>query len=230
MWKEKIKKIFGSSVNYGFKQIISLLVVFSLGLSPLLALPWRSVNSLNLMMDSSSTKTSQMNSMQSSNEVRMNQVLESEQAKKVLESVETLSANTLIEDLIEADKELENAYVSLNKVEGELEHSQNLIKILEGDNQRTNDTLVETTNEKNNLLTENLKLKEEAYGTKCITKVTGTYNRLDGFGVGGALGLRFGRGLILEVGATVPLSVVSNPPELLNYRKYDFEASLGWEW
>jgi len=80
------------------------------------------------------------------------------------------------------------------------------------------------------LIIENLKLNKEAYGTKLITKVTGTYNRIEGFVVGCAFGLKFGRGLILEGGSTVPLSIMANPPELMNYKNYTFEVSLGWEW
>jgi len=79
------------------------------------------------------------------------------------------------------------------------------------------------------LIIENLKLNKEAYGTKLITKVTGTYNRLEGFGFGGSLGLKFGRGLILEGGATIPLSIMANPLELMDYKNYTFEASLVWE-
>lgn len=216
MWKErKRKKIFGSSVNYGFKLIISLLVVSFLGLSPLLALPWRSVNRLSLTMDSNSMKNSPGNSLKNSEEVKMKQEMELEQAKPVLKDVDSSLANILIE---------------LSGVEDDLEHQKKLVKILESDNFKINQTLIKQNSENSDLIIENLKLNKEAYGTKLITKVTGTYNRIEGFGVGGSLGLKFGKGLILEGGAIVPLSIMANPPELMDYKNYTFEASLGWEW
>lgn len=216
MWKKRNKKkTFGSSSNYGFKLIISLLVASFLGLSPLLALPWRSVNRLNLTMDTSSTKTSQETSSLSSNEVKMKQEMGSELAKTALKDVDISLASTLMK---------------LSDAENELEHAQNVTKILEADNIKTNETLKKVNSENSELKIDNIKLKEEAYGTKLLTKVTGTYNRVDGFGVGGSLGLKFGRGLMLEGGATVPLSIISNPPELMDYKNYTFEASLGWEW
>ncbi|MDC7250424.1 MAG: hypothetical protein PQJ49_10960 [Sphaerochaetaceae bacterium] len=145
----------------------------------------------------------------------MKQETELEQARTVLKDVDNLLEPTLIK-LSEAEKELEQA--------------QNITMILKSDNIKTNEALVKMNSENGKLIIDNLKLNKEAYGTKLITKVTGTYNRLDGFGVGGALGLKFGRGLIMEAGATVPLSVISNPPELMDYKNYTFEASMGWEW
>ncbi|NCD05784.1 MAG: hypothetical protein EOL97_06650 [Spirochaetia bacterium] len=120
--------------------------------------------------------------------------------------------------------------IELSGVEDDLEHQKKLVKILESDNFKINQTLIKQNSENSDLIIENLKLNKEAYGTKLITKVTGTYNRIEGFGVGGSLGLKFGRGLILEGGATVPLSIMANPPELMDYKNYTFEASLGWEW
>lgn len=221
MWVKKIKekRPFGNSLSFGSRLIISSLVVSFLALSPLAALPWRTVNKMELktqiQQDSKATKSYQTESLKSSEEVKTQQVSQQEKAENVLKNV---------------DDSLESILKSLVKTEAELDHQISLTKILQDDNLEVHSSLQKVSEEKNLLVNENLKLKQEAYGTKLITEVSALYNLQTGFGIEGAIGFRFGPGAILKGGVSVPIATVMNPPQLVNINNYTFKATLGWEW
>lgn len=223
MWKErkkqKEKKAFGKSLNYGLRLITSLLVVSFWALSPLVALPWRAVNKIELknqiQTESNYTKSSQGNSLKNSEQVKTQLLNPQSKAEKVL---------------IDVDSLLENTFKELTETSIELENQKKITVLLESENTKIHQELKTTIDNKNDLVIENRKLDKECYGTKLITQISGLYNLKTGFGVEGAIGLRMGPGAIIMGGVSVPLSVTMNPPQLMNLENYTFKATLGWEW
>lgn len=76
-------------------------------------------------------------------------------------------------------------------------------------------------------------LKKEQ-GTKAFGKINGVLsfeNNLPVFGAGASLGLRFGRGLLIEVGANYMIGNLITAPVLdLSLDRLSIIASIGWEW
>lgn len=76
-------------------------------------------------------------------------------------------------------------------------------------------------------------LKKEQ-GTKFFAKITGVLGFEDSlpvFGAGGSVGIRFGKGLLLEFGSTYKIGNLVTVPVLdLSLDRFSFNTSIGWEW
>lgn len=76
-----------------------------------------------------------------------------------------------------------------------------------------------------------------AYDAETSTKayariggVLGFENSIPAFGVSGALGLRFGKGLLTEVGAQYMIGTIKDPVVPFSLDNLTITAGIGWEW
>ncbi len=208
---------FGAWSKYGSKQIISLLVVCLLALSPLLAIPGKAG------LFQRATLTSQNNSQSQSleNSVNLN------------ESQGNLSL-TQEESLAKAKSSWINASANLDVLDTQMAHKTSLVEILK-------DSTALTLMVNDNLNLDVMALKEESAKKdgiieelrgkklKKILDVGGTYNVEDGFGLSTDIGLKYGI-MTTKVGVQALLSDVLNPIKLSDIDTYTFRASVGLQW
>ena len=209
--------LFGAWSKFGFKPIISLLVVFSLGLSPLLAIPGKAglFQRTTLTLPSSS----QTQSLESSANLNSNQ---------------EMSSQTLEENLLKAKDTSTSALAKLDVVDSQMATQMDLTKVLQ-----ESQSLTLKVNE--NLTVDNAALEkkvskqegiiEELRGNKLkkILEVGGTYNTTNGWGLGADVGLKYGN-VTTKFGAEALVADLINPVKIKDLDTYTFKASVGLEW
>lgn len=212
-----VGKHFGAWSRFGFKPIMSLLVVSLLALSPLLAIPGKAG------LFQRTTLTSQSNSQ--------SQSLENSQS---LNSNQGIQSPVLEENLMKAKDTLTSASAKLDVVDSQMASQMALTEILQESQALTlkvNDNL---TLDNEALIKENAKkdgIIEELRGKKLkkILEVGGTYNTEDGWGASADVGFMYGN-VTTKFGASALVSDLMNPAKLDDLNTYTFKASVGLQW
>lgn len=212
-----VGSLFGVWSRFGFKPIMSLLVVFSLALLPLHAIPGKA----GLFQRAALTSQSNSQSQSSENSVALNNSQE-------------IQSPMLEENLLKAKDSLTNASAKLDVADSQIASQTALTEILRQSQALTlkvNDNLVS----ENEVLTKDNAKKdgiiETLKGNKVqkIFDVGGTYNTIDGWGLSADVGLKKGI-FTTKFGAEALVGDLINPNALRKLDTYTFRASVGLQW
>lgn len=211
--KNKTEKHSGILLSCGFKQIISILLVLCLVASQAFALPNKA--GLFQRMEQTSLNNSQMISLNNSNVANGEVVLSQEQVELISRTLNESSEGLIT---VEAEQQQQAELTQILRDTSALYVAANKDLSLKVDEQAL-------TIAKQEGIIEELK----GHKIKKTFEVGGTYNLINGWGVGADIGLK--KGIVTtKIGAEALVADLLNPVKLTDLTTYTFKASIGLQW